>query len=111
MDINFTTSFLIVMAAAWILTKLGNAYERSRRPPLYCPHCGAVAQSKQVTRGSGWIEIVLWLCFLIPGLIYTIWRATSKAEVCSACGSSGIIPASSPNAPRELQTPAKGKAA
>ena len=41
---------------------------------------------KTVTRGSIWIEIILWLCLIVPGLIYSIWRLTTRRQVCSACG-------------------------
>ncbi len=104
MDIDFSTWLLIgIIVAVMALRSLG-AWQRSQRVPLYCPRCGTVAKSKHATRGSGTIEILLWLCFIIPGLIYTLWRASSKFETCPACGDPGIIPASSPKAQAELKT-------
>lgn len=61
-----------------------------------CKDCGTVEESKTKARGSMGIEVVLWLCFLIPGLIYSIWRMSSKYEACSACGSDKVLPLSSP---------------
>ena len=66
--------------------------------PLYCTNCGTVAPPKKVTRGSFLIEVMLWLCFLLPGLIYSIWRLTSRALVCPKCGAPNMIPVDSPRA-------------
>jgi hypothetical protein len=50
------------------------------------------------TRGSFWIEIALWLLFCAPGLIYSIWRLTTKRKVCPNCGAEDLIPPTSPRA-------------
>lgn len=65
-------------------------------PVRYCATCGHQGKGKTRTRGSLMVEIVLWLCFLIPGLIYSIWRQSSKHKVCASCGSSTLVPLSSP---------------
>ncbi|MBX6334375.1 YqaE/Pmp3 family membrane protein [Candidatus Saccharibacteria bacterium] len=67
-----------------------------------CPNCGYMGQAKKVTKGSILIEIVLWLCFLIPGLIYSIWRLTSKHLACPQCGAQNLVPLDSPRG-RKLQ--------
>lgn len=64
----------------------------------HCMTCGTDDFSKVRTRGSIWIEIILWLCFLVPGLIYSVWRLTTKREVCRACGSETIVPPDAPAA-------------
>lgn len=69
---------------------------------LYCPSCGARTFGKTHTRGSIFIELVLWLAFLIPGLIYSIWRLASRQQVCTACNAPGLIPVNSPRARKEL---------
>lgn len=61
-----------------------------------CKDCGAVGDPKQVTKGSFFIEIVLWCFFLVPGLIYSIWRLSSRHEACKTCDSKAIVPLSSP---------------
>lgn len=50
-----------------------------------CPNCGYVGKPKKFTKGSILIEVVLWLMFLVPGLIYSIWRLTTKYEGCPRC--------------------------
>lgn len=61
-----------------------------------CTNCGYVGLPKTVTKGSFLIELVLWLFFLIPGLIYSIWRLTSRHKACPKCEASNMIPTDSP---------------
>ena len=61
-----------------------------------CADCGTVGQPKSVTRGSFLIEIVLWLCFLVPGLIYSLWRLTTRRKACRACGGTTLLPLDTP---------------
>lgn len=61
-----------------------------------CRDCGTVGEPETVTKGSLAIEVVAWLCFLIPGVIYSIWRHTSRHDGCRACGSSALIPLDTP---------------
>lgn len=71
---------------------------------LYCPQCGTVSNGRRHVPGSILIEILLWLCFLIPGIIYSIWRLSSAKKACSSCNASGLIPVTSPRARRELDS-------
>lgn len=68
-----------------------------------CTMCKSVGYPKQVTPGSIWIEILLWLLMIVPGLLYSIWRLISRKEVCSQCGNPTLIPLDTP-AGRELAT-------
>ncbi len=63
-----------------------------------CTTCGYVGKPKKYVKGSILIEIVLWFFILIPGLIYTIWRQTSKHKGCPNCEHGLMIPADSPKA-------------
>ena len=65
---------------------------------LFCTQCGHVGRPVVVTPGSIWIEVILWLAFLVPGLIYTVWRHSKRHDACPKCGSAAIIPADSPKA-------------
>jgi len=66
-----------------------------------CPNCGTTAAPRTYTRGSIFIEIILWLCFIIPGIVYTIWRLTTRQKVCRVCRQPGVVPIASPRG-REL---------
>lgn len=70
---------------------------------MFCQSCGAQGEPKKFTPGSIAIEIVLWLFFIIPGLIYSIWRLTARYSGCSSCGSKNIIPITSPMAQQFLR--------
>lgn len=62
-----------------------------------CNACGYVGYPKKVTKGSILIEFVLWLCLIIPGLIYSIWRMTSRYTACPNCKTpNSMIPTDSP---------------
>lgn len=63
-----------------------------------CVTCGTIDKTKRFVPGSFLIEILLWLCFFIPGLIYSIWRLSSAKQVCRHCESKDVIPLDSPRA-------------
>lgn len=63
---------------------------------VVCKHCGHYGEPSRKTKGSIWIELILWLCFLIPGLIYSIWRLNTRHDVCAKCGSPDLVPTDSP---------------
>lgn len=49
-----------------------------------------------VTKGQFWTEVILWLLFLLPGLVYSVWRLASRTDGCASCGSQSLIPVDSP---------------
>jgi hypothetical protein len=61
-----------------------------------CSACGTAGDEKTVTRGSFLIELFLWCFFLVPGVIYSIWRSSSRLKVCRACGNAQLVPLDSP---------------
>jgi hypothetical protein len=63
---------------------------------LVCTQCGEVGAPKYHTPGSILIEVILWLCLLIPGLIYSIWRHSAKRKVCRSCRGDSLVKPSSP---------------
>jgi len=63
---------------------------------LICSNCGTVGSPKTITKGNIFIEIILWLCFLVPGIIYSIWRLTTRIEACASCGAENMVPLNSP---------------
>lgn len=64
--------------------------------PMICTACGTSGRARKETPGSFIIEVILWLCFLVPGLIYTIWRYSRKHWVCEVCKSPNLVPLDSP---------------
>lgn len=56
-----------------------------------CLLCNNFGRFPKKPRGYFLIEIILWFFFLIPGLIYSIWRHMSAKNACTSCGSTNVI--------------------
>lgn len=63
---------------------------------MFCKTCESIGGTKRFMPGSILIEIILWFCFFMPGLIYSLWRHSAAKRVCKSCGSQEIIPKDSP---------------
>lgn len=63
---------------------------------MVCAQCGHHGPTRRETPGSILVELVLWLCFLIPGLIYSLWRVSARRSVCAVCGAATLVPENSP---------------
>lgn len=61
-----------------------------------CSNCGFQGRPKTFTKGNILMELVLWLCFIIPGLIYSLWRLTSRFKACPQCQTPNMIPMDTP---------------
>jgi hypothetical protein len=59
----------------------------------HCLDCGFVGLPKQCKPGTFGVEVVLWVLLVVPGVVYTIWRLSSRYEGCAKCGSKRIVPA------------------
>mgnify|MGYP001197866600 CR=1 FL=1 len=68
-----------------------------------CPNCGHMGWPVKKTKGSAGMEIILWLCFLLPGLLYSHWRGTNRPEVCPKCDATDMIPIDSPRAKKLIK--------
>jgi hypothetical protein len=75
----------------------------------YCKQCGFVGQPKKYIPGSLFLEIVLWLFLIVPGVIYTGLRRTKAYWGCPVCAAPHMIPESSPVA-RQAQHATLGAA-
>lgn len=64
--------------------------------PMYCKTCGHSGPTKIKTPGNLAIEIVLWLLLIVPGVIYSVWRISTRKPSCTACGSTDLVPPDSP---------------
>jgi hypothetical protein len=73
-------------------------------PRKLCSSCGHVGRPKSVTPGSILIEAVLWLCLIVPGLIYSLWRINRRHEACAKCGAATLLPMDSPVAANFART-------
>ena len=66
-------------------------------PSHVCANCRSVMRPTSTVRGSFGMEVLLWLCFLLPGFIYSMWRLCSARIVaCPVCKAPNPIPLNSP---------------
>lgn len=67
-------------------------------PKFVCTHCGSQADPIGKQKGSGFMELLLYLFFVsIPiALVYSIWRRTGREKVCPKCKQPTLVPISSP---------------
>ena len=94
---------LLVALVIYVVLKVGGAFWRAitGTPEIatrHCMQCGTDGAPATVTKGSIGIEIVLWLCFLVPGLIYSLWRLTTRHRACATCGATNLVPIQTPAA-------------
>ena len=61
-------------------------------PKYYCNSCGNHSPTA-LMKGSGWIELVLYLFYIVPGIIYSVWRRSAQPNVCPICKKAGLVPA------------------
>ena len=61
-----------------------------------CEHCGTVGTAKTTVRGSVVLELCLYFLAILPGLLYSIWRSSTRRRVCARCGSAALVPADTP---------------
>ena len=87
----------ILVGLCWLVSR-GFSRAAGAGAVRHCMTCGSDSAGKAKTKGSLLIEIVLWCCFLVPGLVYSLWRHSSRHAACSVCGSSLLVPVSSPAA-------------
>ena len=60
-----------------------------------CKECGTVGAPVKSVPGYFLVEVIMYLMFFIPGVIYTLWRVTNATSGCPKCGGK-MIPADSP---------------
>ena len=100
-------AFIVVTVALALLVGLFWALFRilvpKKGPPMVCTNCGNHGAPKRITRGSTAIELVLWLCFIVPGLIYSLWRLTTRRQGCAECGAAALVPPGSPVGQRMIR--------
>ncbi|GEM_PF-1747925 len=77
-----------------------------------CMECSCQRDPIWVKRGWGIIEIAMWLMFIVPGVIYSIWRRVRKQQVCPNCLNPAMVLTTSSRVmkARQLMSSVVGKA-
>jgi len=75
-------------------------------PGFVCTACGyQTVRADRVMPGNGWLTATLLFFFVVPGIVYWVWRHTSKEDRCPLCGRASVIPAESPIGRSLIQSP------
>lgn len=61
-----------------------------------CTTCGFFGRPRWELAGEAWLEVLLWLVFLLPGFLYTVYRHVKKSQRCPSCGGTALVPPASP---------------
>ena len=70
-------------------------------PKKICTQCGHYGRVTMKNRGSVILLLFLFLCFVVPGVLYLLYMLTGHTEHCRQCGQTTLIKPDSP-AGREL---------
>jgi hypothetical protein len=73
------------------------------QPRYICTNCGYAGQPVYETPGSGLFAFILFLCLIVPGLLYQVWRTTHQRIVCPKCRKQAMIPTSTPEGAARLR--------
>lgn len=94
--------WIVIALAVGVLVKFIQWIREQQHPKIYiCTACEFQGPGTLHTRGSFLIEALLWLAFLVPGLIYSLWRLSTRQKTCQKCQATHLIPVDSPRG-REL---------
>lgn len=67
---------------------------------VICRNCGRVGEPERKLKGHVLITLILLCFYLIPGIIYMIWRRSGLKDSCASCHSQNIAPENSPEGRR-----------
>ncbi len=58
-----------------------------------CLTCHSVVVAKREPAGPAWVGWVLLPFYLLPGILYFVWRSRSRRPVCPRCDGTVLVPA------------------
>lgn len=61
------------------------------RKKYLCLECGCQREPVMANRGMLIIELLMWLLYILPGVIYSIWRRVRKQEICPNCRTPSVV--------------------
>ncbi len=81
---------LLIYVVVRVVQGLRDRAPKTPQPSKFCTYCGSVGSPEFRREGSDGLELLLWLLFLIPGIVYSIWRNSAVRWVCPSCGLTGM---------------------
>lgn len=99
-DIGCVIILLFILVGALV----ANAIRVSSAGQKLCTACGFIGKPKSGNAGNFAVEVLLWLLFIIPGLVYSLWRISNVKRTCPKCGGKELIPPDTPMARQMIAT-------
>ena len=89
--------FIPVAIVVGIFLKIREGFlSVGKQPECICTHCHTRVTPEVHTPGSGGLELLAWIVFLVPGLLYSLWRRNARTLICPVCHAPNPIPLASP---------------
>jgi hypothetical protein len=60
-----------------------------------CSRCSYVGKPVLIKEGNVFLEILLWLLIVVPGVFYTAWRQSCRYYGCPNCKAKKMAPVNS----------------
>ena len=83
-------------------------FEVGARRHFLCTRCLETIRPTSGVRGSFLIELglwataIIWLPLILLGILYSVWRMTTRRKQCPRCSSTELVPSDSERARRLL---------
>jgi len=76
-----------------VFSKIQNAQTKplSNKKSHICFNCGSFVEPVLIYKGAFFVEIILWLAVLLPGMFYSAWRYSTKYYGCPECKSEKVL--------------------
>ena len=66
--------------------------KREGQMKVICQNCGQAGVAEKTLKGHFLITLILLLCYVLPGIVYMIWRRTGLKNRCAKCHSENLVP-------------------
>jgi len=86
----------VLLWAGHDIKKFNGKKKADKGKVWYCKACGHTGSRNTVYPGSTLINLILCFLYIVPGIIYALWRLSAKYYVCPECNQKDLIPADSP---------------
>ncbi len=61
------------------------------RSRTVCMECFETSMPDTLLEGSDALEMMFWLCLVLPGWLYCAWRHALRRKVCRSCGGESLM--------------------
>lgn len=85
---------IVVTAIVVAMKSLEKAFQKEK----LCPHCYYQGKFTKRLGGNAAVELLLYMFFILPGIVYTSHRHRSSKDICPECDQDQGLPIKSKRA-------------